>query len=295
MRAAAFRRAALLALALLALGWCLLLAGIRLSRDGVDIARVETSGGGGMLYLPASAEPAEFRLTDAEDDGHSHPDLRTASGGMPAVLIFHSAGDGAKALATELARRGTAALVADADADPSLCWEWFSAQSFAMGSAMGLAAGPARAGEILDLAEKLSGNGREPAAVMALGDAVLLSRAAKTPGRNMLFLLRGTASWEERVAFCGSKSAAEHGFSGFFGMGTARGLRPAGRLENFAGKNVLTAVIDWQGSSLGHRIELSDDDLAAGSVRLCRCGAAAALAMALAVLGEGLIRGKRES
>lgn len=263
---------------------CLLLAASGMTRSAAAKSAVALPGSTGTLYRPAAVDG--FTLPAHDEDGHGgsgHEETVTLGTRGPAVLILHRGADGAETLALELARRGTAALVIGEGVSPRDAWDWLFSRDFVSAGAVGLAAGGARCAEALALAGELSGSGRECAAVMLLGGAGILRPAADSPARNILALTAGTDRSAE-LAFYGSESAADRGFTGYFGDGTARAAAAVPGFGGFARREILSRLMEWQGSSLGHRIELHDDDLTAGSVPACRAAAAACFLAAAASL-----------
>ena len=102
---------------------------------------------------------------------------------------------------------------------------------------------------------------------------------------NLLLLTGQEADEETLTAFYGSAEAARQGFTGFFSEKTARAAAAVGGEDpSFIRSGVLTRVIDWLGSCLGHSVELADDDLICTRVLFCNAGAAGCLLLAAANL-----------
>lgn len=276
-------RALTLALLFLILGGCLLLAErqIRLSGGETALTAAELPGGNAALYLPRAVPVAEALPAhdDEGDDGHRHEAVYTG-GKMNAVMILSRGADGASVLAAELSRRGVAALIVNGE-NGREAWDWLTAQDFVRLSGTALAAPKGRSAEALDLADSLRGTGRECAAVILLGDAGTLRRAGGSDARNVL-MFTGRADPAAEEAFFGSAVDAERGFSGYFSDGSARACVRGG--GSFFSRRTLETVMDWQGSSLGHTVELPDDDLICGKLLLCRAWAGLCLLAAAGVL-----------
>ena len=287
MKRGGFLQAGLLALVFILLGCCLWLAGSGL-RDGNGAVSVETvslPGGRGTLYLPREAGGTVFSVyVGGEGEDHIHSDAASAAR-SPAALILGHGLDGARSLAVELSRRNVAVLLLTDQTDPAAAWDWLGAQSFVIGDAMGLFASRGRAADGLALAGKLVGTERECAAVVLSGDEDTVTGAGALSGRNLLVLTGKAPSRDAKLAFFGAEGAAERGFSGFFGEGTARAVVPLGwNTPGFSRRSAMLQVIDWQGSSLGHASGLADGDLIYDQIIFCRCAAGVCLLLAAAVL-----------
>ena len=94
-------------------------------------------------------------------------------------------------------------------------------------------------------------------------------------------------SAESAEAFLGERERRPGWIGGYFAEGTARKVvRPwSGRWDD---PEALQPVIDWLGSSLGHVIELSDEDLLSPGAAVCRRWGTVCLAMGGAALAAGL-------
>ena len=269
--------AALLSLVFLALSGCLLLAGEGILRDeGVSVLRVASGGVRGTLFLPALLP--EQTVTIPEED-HAH---RVTTGGRcAAALVLAGRFDGARTLAAELARRGVAALIPDGNVPASEAWEWLSGQPFVRESSVALIAAESRAAAALSLGRTLAPTDRAAAAAILRGEEDTLRLAADYPGRNLLILTDREPAEEAKAAFFGADYDAGRRFSGYFSEGTARAaVTVPGRLS---ARPALVTVMDWQGSALGHAVELADDDVICGRVVCCRIGAALCVGAAAVV------------
>lgn len=271
----------------LLLGACLLLAakgmlsdaGVRREPAGLPDGRAELWAPGSDLRVTAPAD---------DEDGHGHG-LDIESGG--AALVLTGAFDGSRSLAAELARRGvTVLLYGGKDADGA--WKHLRELRGEHG-AMALLAGTDRAQEALVLAGRLWSDGERPAAVMLLGDEDVLRAAADYPGGNILILTRSQPDGDCLKAFYGSEAAAERGFDGYYGEGTARACAWDRDFGSFARRETLMRVADWKGSTLGHAVELPDSDLIFKKTVLCRAGAAVCLFLALGAAASGVRRRKQ--
>lgn len=274
-------RPAALAAAFLLLGGCLLAAASGLlGAEGVEIRSV----GPGRLYLPAAGESVTLTAHADGEGGHVHADAAVDGGRFNAAVLLRGRFDGAGAAAAELSRRGVAVLLADRDVSAAEAWDYMLSQRFTRLSAAALMAGTDRAREALSLADSLVGGGRECAAVMVLGDEDTVRAGAAARCRNLLVLTSRPASDEAYLAFFGSASAAARGFEGYFSEGTARAAEAVGGGPRFSDAGVLARIIDWQGSSLGHAVELPDDDVIYKDMTCYRWCAWACFAAAAAAL-----------
>ena len=187
-----------------------------------------------VLRLPQSgARAVEFR-----------PDC-THAGSTGAVLLLSRCGDGSRALASELARRGMTVLLARAQ-NAAEAWDALASLPYARLSSLGLLAGKSGADAALALADSLAHGGKEPGAVVLCGSSVR-EAAAESEARNILLFV-GRNDDKESLAL-----------QGYFTEGTARCVRPLG--ASWRSGAAVAALLDWLGSSLGHTIELPDDDL----------------------------------
>ena len=265
-------RVSLLAAAFLALGACLLLAGNGMLADaGVHRETVDLPGGRGTLWTPAGVQTTA-EISD-DEDGHDHA-VTVISGG--AALVLTDAFDGSRSLAAELARRGVTTLLCGGD--PAVAWKYL--RSLSGESVPAVLAGTDRSGDALALAGELWAAGDRCAAVILLGNEETLRAAGDYPGGNILILTRTKPTAETLTAFYGSQIAAERGFDGFFGEGTARACAWDGEFGSFARRETLSRVAEWRGSAMGHAVELSDSDQIFSSIILCRAGAAGCLLLA---------------
>jgi len=280
-----------LAAAFLGLGACLLLAasGIR-GADGTRIETVELFEGRGRLYLPSGAAGAAV-LLPAHEEGD---ELVSAGGNVSAALVLARGLDGAHALATELSRRGVAALTVDEKTDGAAAWDWLWEQSFVRRGFVALLAGNDRGEEALALAESVSGTPRACAAVVLCGRDSLVEAAADSPAGNLLLLTGQEGESEALTAFYGSAEDARRGFTGYFGERTARAAVALGGDEpSFFRPKALSVTADWLGSALGHSVEIADDDLICAPILYCKAGAACCLLLAAGTLLCG--RRKKET
>ena len=142
------------------------------------------------------------------------------------------------------------------------------------------------------LLESLAGSGRESAAAVLAGDAALLDTLSVSPGRNLLFLTAAEPPREILEAFLGETERRPGWIGGYFAEGTARKVvRPwSGRWDD---PEALQPVIDWLGSSLGHVIELSDEDLLSPGAAVCRRWGTACLVLGGAALAAALPLGRK--
>ena len=268
-------RGGLIALAFAILGACLLLSarGIRVS-GGALRERLELPGGTGTLYVPAEAVGGE---TVADEDGH------VFTAGPGGALILAGTLDGSDALATELARRGVTVLLADRGTSAADGWDWLFTHAGAELAV--LISSYDRAGEAMALGQEKAGSPDPCAALILLADREAVLTAGDYTGQNLLLLTDCSLSEGERTAFFGSRADAELGFSGYFGEGTARALEYGPLFCTFADRGVMSRVIDWQGSCLGHPIELSDGDHIYGSILFCRAAAICCFLLAAGACG----------
>lgn len=259
-----------------------------LDRYGVSVTDVALpNGAAARLYRSGDdrqAGPAAF----TDDDGHTH--TLAPAGGSAAALLLRERGDGADALAAELARRGVAVLAAAPGADPDRAWEALTESGFARLSSLALLGGESA----LALADRLAGSGKEPAAVVLRGDGALLERAAASRARNILFLTGAEPDPGTLAAFLGEEERKPMAIGGYFAEGTARrAVRPApGRWDE---RENLLPVIDWLGSSLGHAVELPDEDLPTLTRKTARTAAATCAALGAACAGGALLRRRKRS
>lgn len=169
----------------------------------------------------------------------------TRAGSAGAVLLLSRFGDGSRALASELARRGMTVLVARAQ-NAAEAWDALASLPYARLSSLGLLAGKSGADTALSLADSLVGAGKEPGAVVLCGASVR-EAAEESAARNILLFV-GKNDNKESLAL-----------QGYFSEGTARCARPLG--ASWRSGATVAALLDWLGSSLGHTVELPDDDL----------------------------------
>ena len=286
------RRAAALVLALL-----LVLAGALLlrrgtDRDGVRVESLVLDGVPFRLYRLGEGSGETVILTDHADGDGGHTHALTLGGQSSLALILSAGHDRADALATELARRGVTAAVLAAPGAGLPVWEYLAGREDVRLSAMALVASPDRAGEALALMETLSGSGRESAAAVLMEDAGLLGAASASPGRNILFLSTGEPDPDGVEAFLRETERSPGWIGGYFAEGTARKVvrDVSGRWDE---KSALLPVIDWLGSSLGHTIELKDEDLIVPGQTACHTWAVVCLVLAIpALAGAALPRRK---
>ena len=274
---------------LLALAAGALLSARRLP-EGVSASEIPA----GTLYSLGEA-PGAAELTLPEDEaGHAH----TLTGGGSAALILADRGENGRGQALELVRRGVTVLLASDKVSAGEAWSWLTSRDFVRIGSVALIAGSSRGAEALTLASDLVGGGRECAALVLAGDDGLLSAAGTSPARNILFLSVSEPSLEAAGAFLGDEKGPGT-IRGYFGEGTARSVVRTGtpRLD---AKEALLPVIDWLGSSLGHTVELHDEDLVVPGRRTLRlagellllAGAGCAAGGALA-LRAGRVRRKK--
>lgn len=280
-------KALLLAAAFLALGGCLLLAGEGILSDaGVRRETADLPGGRGSLWTPVGIQTTA-EISD-DEDGHDHA-VTVISGG--AALVLTDAFDGSRSLAAELARRGVTTLLYGGS-DPAAAWEMLRSLGGKSGTA--LLAGADRSGEALALAGRLWKNGDRCAAVILLGNEETLRAAGDYPGGNILILTRTKPTAETLTAFYGSQIAAERGFDGFFGEGTARACAWDGEFGSFARRETLSRVAEWRGSAMGHPVEIPDSDQIFSSIIQCQVGAALCLLLAVGTL-MGFVRRRKHT
>ncbi len=239
-----------LAAALLLAGATILLGSGRLP---AGVSAADTTAG--TLYSPG-AGPGVTALTLPEDEaGHSH----TFTGGGSAALVLAGRGEGGRELALELARRGVTVLLASADTGAGEAWRWLTSREFVRIGTVALIAGESRGQEALALASELVGGGRECAALVLTGEDGLLSAAGTSAARNILYLSVSEPSAAAAGAFLGDEKGPGT-IRGYFAEGTARSVVRTGTARLDARESLLP-VIDWLGSSLGHAVELHDEDL----------------------------------
>ena len=283
---------ALLCLVFLTLGACLLLAARGMLREeGVTTLRVSFEGGGGKLCLPETAQAQSVPLYE-EEEHDDHDDSLAVGGSSPAALVLGSGLDGTHALATELARRGVAVLLPDRGTPAADAWAWLTKQGFADLSSVALIASKSHEDEALSLGTALAASGPAPAATILLGDEQTLRKAAGYPGRDLLVLTGREAEEEARRAFFGADYAEGTVFTGYFGDGTARAVSAAQGRAAFSSRKTLCQIIDWQGSALGHAVELPDDNEIFTTIDFCRIAAVFCLIAAAAIWP--LRRGSKE-
>lgn len=284
-RFAAFR--ILPAALFLLLGGCLLLAAAGMLSDaGVRRERVTVSGTKAELWIPVNS-PGTAEITD-DEDGHEHTHTVTSGG---SALVLTGAFDGSRSLAAELARRGVTVL-RYGGGDCAGAWRTLKELGSESG-AMALLAGSDRAAEALELARELREGGERCAAVILLGNEATLRAAADSGLGNILILTRSKPDMEALTAFYGSRTAAERGFDGFFGEGTARACDWDREFGSFARRETLTRAADWKGSTLGHAVEIPDGDLVYKDIIFCYVGAVMCLLLAGGT-GAVLLRRRRE-
>lgn len=256
-------------------------------RYGVSAVKLSLPGGTGILYRSGGAR-APGTVTVADEDGHTH--ALTSAGGSAAALLLRERGDGADMLATELARRGVAVLTAAPGTDPAGAWEALTSSGFARLSSLALLGG----GDALTLADRLAGGGKEPAAVVLRGDGALLEQAAASRARNILFLTGDEPDPAVLTAFLGEPERKPMAIGGYFAEGTARrAARPlSGKWDD---RETMLPVIDWLGSSLGHAVELPDEDLPTLTRKTSRTGAAVCAALGAVCAGGSLLRPRKRS
>ena len=287
---------ALLSLVFLALGAVLLLSARGILRDeGVTARRVVFEGGGGKLWLPEIVRPREVPLY--EEDHSGHPESLPVGGSLSAALVLGSGRDGTRALSAELARRGVAVLLPDRNTRAPAAWDWLAGQSYIRISSMALIASIDRSDEALALGADLSSSDRAPAATILIGDDGVLRKAASYPGRNLLVLTAREAEAGAKEVFFGAGYDARTDFSGYFGDGTARDAAAVRGRAAFSSRKTLRQILDWQGSALGHVVELPDDSVIFPITDFCRIASAFCLAAAAAVwpLRRGEKKGKSGS
>lgn len=276
------------AAAFLLLGACLLLSANGMLSDAhVRRERAELPDGRAALWTYAG-ERHLAEMTDRED-GHDHTVTVSASG---AALVLTSAFDGSRSLAAELVRRGVTVLLYSGD-DGVGAWRYLG-ELCGKKTATALLAGPDRAEEALSLAGELWESGERPGAVILLGNEAAVRAAADYPGGNILILTRSKPDMEARTAFYGSGSAAERGFEGFYGEGTARACAWDRDFGSFARRETLIRVADWKGSTLGHAVEIPDGDQIFHRVIFSYTGAAACLLLAGGTLAARFRRKRQE-
>ncbi len=262
------------ALALLALG--LLAGAYRLRRDGGAVEILSLADPAGTLYLPESAGA-----------GNTAP---------AALLLAGSAGRaGQRALGLELSRRGLVVLALRDAGEAEQGWAYLTARPEVWVQRTGVVV----LGDGMEPALELAGGQPVPQTVVLLGTA-LPSPAQAQGVRNVLAAPASAPAQEELEAFLGVPEGAEtQKRTGYFSEGTARRVLTASRAPWRDGET-LAGVLDWLGSSLGHRIEYSDRDLvfrrweallAAGST--C-AGLAAAALVSPALLPERIGAGRRK-
>lgn len=244
----------------------------------------------GELFSPGKT-PGPAALSMPEDEGgHTHA---VAAGGSAALLLTGRK-EGGRGLAVELARRGVTALTVPESVSAGDAWDWLTSREFVRLNAAALIAGPSRGEEALALASELSGGGRECAALVLSGGDGLLNAAADCPARNILFLTPEEPAAEAAAAFLGDGEGPGK-IRGYFAEGTARSAVPTGtnRLDD---REALLPVIDWLGSSLGHTVELHDEDLIIPGTRTMQTAAELLLAAAAgsAAVVLGMIRADRK-
>ena len=273
---------ALLSLVFLALGAVLLLSARGILRDeGVTARRVVFEGGGGKLWLPELVRTRDVPLY--EEDHSGHPESLPVGGSLSAALVLGSGRDGTRALSAELARRGVAVLLPDRNTRASAAWDWLAGQSYIRISSMALIASIDRSDEALALGEDLSSSDRAPTATILIGDDGVLHKAASYPGRNLLVLTAREAEAGAKAVFFGAGYDARTDFSGYFGDGTARAAAAVRGRAAFSSRKTLRQILDWQGSALGHVVELPDDNAIFPITDFCRIASAFCLAAAAAV------------
>lgn len=269
---------ALACLLMLALGACLWLAGEGMLRaGGVHMETVQLPEGKARLYRPETIRAQSVPLMEEPSGGAHAPEESVMVGGQCAAALLLADGfDGADALAVELSRRGVAVLLPGKVVPAREAWDWLMEQSFTRVSSVALIASKGRSAEALALGEALVPTDRAAATTMLLGDDALLSAAVSWPGRNLLILTRHEADTAVRAAFLGTGDGRSE-FGGYFSEGTARAAASLGGALRWSSREALVRVLDWQGSSLGHAVSLSDDDFICGYVGCCRIAAALCL------------------
>ena len=258
-----------------------------LDRYGVSVKKLSLPVGTGVLYRSGDERAAGTAiLADEDDDGHVH--ALTSAGKSAAALLLRERGDGADALAAELARRGVAVLAVSPGTDSDRAWEALTESDFARPSALAVLGGA----EALALADRLAGGAGEPAAVILRGGG-LLEPAASSRARNILLLAENAPDPDLLTAFLGEPERRPMAIGGYFAEGTARrAVRPAA--GGWDRRETMLPVIDWLGSCLGHAVELPDDDLPTLTRKTTRAAAAACAALgAVCAGGAGLRRRKR--
>lgn len=274
---------AILCLVFLALGASLLLAARNMLRDeGITVRRVSFEGGGGRFCRPEAAQTRSVPLYEEEEhDGHSGS--LAVGGDSPAALVLGNGLDGTHALATELARRGVAVLLPDKGTSADSAWSWLMEQSYVRVSSAAIIASKSRADDALSLGAALASSGYAPAATILLGDGQTLRKAAGYPGRDLLILTETEADEEAKAAFFGAEYAAGSDFIGYFGDGSARAVSAVRGRAAFSSRKTLCQILDWQGSALGHAVELPDESEIFSSIDFCRIAAAFCLFAAGAI------------
>ena len=281
------RFAWILAAAMLLAGTTILCMSGRLP---AGVSAEDTSAG--RLYSPGAGHSVTALTLPEDEAGHSH----ALTGGGSAALVLAGRGEGGRELALELARRGVTVLLAPEDADAGEAWSWLTTREFVRIGAVALIAGESRGGNALALAAELVGGGRECAALVLSGEDGLLRDAGMAAARNILYLSVSEPSAEAAGAFLGDEKVPGT-IRGYFAEGTARSAVRTGTPRLDARESLLP-VIDWLGSSLGHTVELHDEDLVVPGRRILRLAGELLLvagagfaAMAVGVLrAEGIKR-----
>jgi len=219
-------------------------------------------------------------------------ELYRADGGQsaaPAVLLVSHPGDGGEYLLRELNRRGVHVLRLTDTEGLAKAWEALTMLDGVRLSSLGLLARGRDIPAALELTEKLSGGGREPAAVILGGTGEDAALCAGSPGRDLLYLAGGMQGEDTTAAFYGDDTPAGE-ISGYFADGDARRLEVlSGSVPPWGSRETMLLIFDWLGSSLGHAVELPDDDIAtAADKALLRGGVAASV---IAVAG-GVLTGR---
>jgi hypothetical protein len=148
---------------------------------------------------------------------------------------------------------------------------------------MALIASAGRSDEALALGAELAASDKAPAATILLGDDEVLLRASSYPGRNLLVLTAGEAEAGTKAVFFGEGYDGRTDFIGYFGDGTARAAAAVRGRTGFSSLETLRRILDWQGSALGHVVELPDDSVIYPIIYFCRIASAFCFAAAAVI------------
>ena len=263
---------ALLCAVFLTLGAVLLISEQCMLRDeGVSVRQVTFEGGSGTLFLPEIAQARSIPLPEEGPDAHTGS--VTVGGSVPAALVLGDGLDGKHALAVELARRGVAVLLADGETPADHAWIWLTDREFVRLTSAALIASEDRSAEALSLGTAFAGSGRASAAAILFGDDQTLFAAARYPGRDLLILTGREPEETAKRAYFGADYAEGRNFTGYFGDGTARAVSTAQGRTAFSSRRTLQQILDWQGSALGHEVEMPDDSEIFTRIDFCRIAA----------------------